>query len=681
MMSEYVAGVPQVPLEFFFDNILPRSAQWHSLVEHLLVDEGHIVSGRWLQKASGSTRAERETDFISIVNTVIRAGDKLAPHHSTCRLTLPPATAPKSCHPLPLDAQFELVDSGSHSSIAIPWRIRHTRVPPDSNEDELVSRCQKLLSDDACRRFSYGITIEDDSLRVWFFSRSHELVSSSFDCIAEVPSFIRLVLSLAFATPEQLGYDTTMSHVADAVGSAQVRLTVGNNAYITTRLLSERDQDGCCGRSTRVWEAYREDDLERTPIAVKDVWASADAVQEGHQLLELHEKLRTLSHPSLPRPPEQYFLTVIEHGFVSTSDGVDDDTLIMTSGVLPDGVSEQRRKHYRIVFKEVGVPIHNLQSLPEVMQALADATRALQLLYALGLVHRDVSSGNILLVGGMGRLTDLEFMRPYKGPITSSPADRFIGTADFIAGEVGINQYCYALSRYRPSDAPRRSENPPFRYNPFHDLESTLWIGIWVLFYHRQNLPECKQFFDMHFPPHFTETTLNDRKLAISWGFLSLEESDSFHSILEILHGIRNQLLERYTLFESDIHRKYHFIEDEAAPSIGSPFDGLHDALIHEYEEAARLSDGQLIPFPRSGASKRKATSEPSLGVDITDATMAPSPERAPKKLKSTSPRRPPTTRSSDGGRRRNRSSNTGPTRHSARLAEKKRSPTRTDAK
>ncbi|KAK7042403.1 hypothetical protein R3P38DRAFT_3178961 [Favolaschia claudopus] len=209
-------------------------------------------------------------------------------------------------------------------------KLQSSRAPSDSNEDELIQSCQKALCIDPCRPFSFGVTLDGDELRIWFFSRSHELASSSFNGISEASKLIRVVLSLVFATAEQLGYDTTMSHIGDA-GSAQVKLTAGHNVYTTTQLLFERDQDGSCGKSTRVWEAYREDDPGRTPVAIKDVWVFADAVQEGISLLELHEKLRTLSHPSLPRPPEQYFLTVVEHGFVPTSDGVDDDTLIMTT--------------------------------------------------------------------------------------------------------------------------------------------------------------------------------------------------------------------------------------------------------------------------------------------------------------------------------------------------------------
>ncbi|KAK7001012.1 hypothetical protein R3P38DRAFT_3284712 [Favolaschia claudopus] len=363
-----------------------------------------------------------------------------------------------------------------------------------------------------------------------------------------------------------------MSHVGGTESVYMIKLTIGEAVYITKHLLSDHSS---CDPTTRVWEAYREDDHERTSVAIKDVWMPADAIPEGSQLLELHQKLRILSHLS----PEQYFLT----GFRSN---------------LPDGLSEGRRKHYRIVFKEVGTPIYKLRCVSEVMRALADATRALQLLYQLGLVHRDVSAGNILLVDGVGKLTDLKFMRSYRGPINpSSPADRYIRTANFTAGEVAAAWYAYASKAH---GAKHFSEDPPFRFNPFHDVESTLWIGIYILFHHLRDVPEVKDFSQVHFPYRFTKMTAQCRTIAVRCGFFSLGESHPFHAVLEVLHDVRFDLYRRYMLFESDFPNQYRFLEDEMVPLI-------------------------FLERARTDTSKRKATTAPAT------------PEPPAKKLKRTS--------------------------------------------
>ena len=39
----------------------------------------------------------------------------------------------------------------------------------------------QTLRDDPCRRFTFGFTIEDHTMRIWFASRADILVSAPFD--------------------------------------------------------------------------------------------------------------------------------------------------------------------------------------------------------------------------------------------------------------------------------------------------------------------------------------------------------------------------------------------------------------------------------------------------------------------------------------------------------------------
>ncbi|KAK7042402.1 hypothetical protein R3P38DRAFT_3260419 [Favolaschia claudopus] len=618
-----VCGVPQVPLASFIENILPPSAEWHARVENRLVDGGHIVAGRWQCESARSTEVERENNLVSMVETIIRTAQGLAPHPATCRFVLAPKTSDNSQQRVPPDAQLELVDC-SRFRVAIPWLLRSQRATPESIEEELMWSCADILNSDPCRRFSYGIT--------------------------EFRDLIKVILRLAFANPEELGYDTTVSHIVDDTGTptTQIKLTVGNNVYVTKKLLSDCRRDGICRRATRVWEAYREDDPERIPVAIKDVWVAADAVQEGDQLMELHNKLQAVTQLSLPRPPGQYFLTVVEHGFVSTSDGADDDTLLMIAGITLDGQYPLHLKHYRIVFQEIGTPIHGLETL--------------QLLYQLGLVHRDVSAGNILFVDGVGKLVDLEFMKRYKGPISSSSAEQHIGTPTYTADPL----VCFFPRESLFVSTPSTTSSPPYG-SPF---------GLY--FVTAESFQRARNSLTTTFLATSRKRTFSMRMVAISSGFLSLEESDPFYDVLETLHDARLELFLHYARFESNIGSQYHFLEDELAPREGSPFGDIHSIFIAHYEKAAECSEGLLLPLARS--VKRKADPQTDVsapGVDVN--TPSTSLERPAKRSKSSSPQRPPTTRSSVGSDKR-RSSNARPTRQSSRLAEKKRSSNRNRA-
>ncbi|KAJ7135365.1 hypothetical protein C8R43DRAFT_615116 [Mycena crocata] len=94
----------------------------------------------------------------------------------------------------------------------------------------------------------------------------------------------------------------------------------------------------------------------------------------------------------------------------------------------------------------------------------------------------------------MGKLSDLESILPFRGPSVSPQLSKsYTGTANFTAGEAAAAMYVY--DSYKPVGVPRITERPPFRFNPFHDIESTLWIGIWVILYHRQTLPSIAEWW------------------------------------------------------------------------------------------------------------------------------------------------------------------------------------------
>ncbi|KAJ7135388.1 hypothetical protein C8R43DRAFT_1132605 [Mycena crocata] len=686
-LPETVSGVPQVPLDFFFASILPPVTDSVSQIESLLAKKGHIVKGHWkhLPPSSGSSGShvhrgsgpDHITNLIHIFDAIVSIGASVSGRSPTTHLLCAPTNGPTANNYPSPDGQIELINTPIESeprlATAVPWRLKTMRAPRESNDQELIWSCQDVLRDDPCRRFTYGVTLEDGNLRIWFFSRSDELVSSSFS-ISEVSTLIQLFLALAFATPEQLGYDTTMSHFIDEAGNPQLKLAVGETVYFTKRLLSDHRSDTTCGRTTRVWEAYREDDPNRTSVAIKDLWTSVDTLQEGVQLSELHERLRSLADPGTPHPPQHYFLTVLCHGYVPTSCGLDDHTLdVMSRGSTPPtGLPNHPRKHYRIVFKEVGISLYKLQTLSEVMRALADATRALRLLHELGLVHRDVSPGNILVVNGTGKLSDLESALPFRGPAVSPQLkESYVGTANFTAGEAAAAIYSYIYDTSPPSEAPPYVEQPPFRFNPFHDLESTLWIGIWVVLYHRQTQPAFKKLFDKYFPAEFSSLTLEYRMVAISCGFLLLDRSDPFASTMTTLHTLRRRLFKLYASFEETLANQPIFSEEDI-PLDRSAFDQIHSICIAEYEKAAAQSEGVVLTS--LDTAKRKVSGGTSPVSPEEPVPTSPSPDRPLKKHKTVSPKGPPAARSSGLGRRKRLGQNLPPTRRSSRLALRNKS-------
>ena len=224
---------------------------------------------------------------------------------------------------------------------------------------------------------------------------------------------IRLFVSLAFGTTSQLGYDPTVTHV-EAAGKMQHEFRVGDATYRTLSVLSNFGADALLGRGTRVFQVYNTADPTRTPRTLKDVWVETDRKREGAILADLFTKIRSDTQGQSFEDARRHFLTVECHGDV-TIDNRDDHTkyfwggqdfpaeyeemqlpttltrraraskasyLSSTGGVWVNPLTRlpakrklrvSNRAHYRIVFEEVGVAAHSLNSLPDACKALYDA--------------------------------------------------------------------------------------------------------------------------------------------------------------------------------------------------------------------------------------------------------------------------------------------------------------------
>ena len=162
-------------------------------------------------------------------------------------------------------------------------------------------------------------------------------------------------------------------------------------------MLSDRGASSLLGRGTRVWKAVRiVDGLEcGDPVALKDAWVEGSRVREGENNERLKQSRVFVESEASFR---SHFLTVECHGDVlvagaqdctaqlfTTVPDPDADTLQssssegtgtdVTSG--PDKLprrsgSSHSQVHYRIVFKEVGLPLAEITSLRTIFKVLSD---------------------------------------------------------------------------------------------------------------------------------------------------------------------------------------------------------------------------------------------------------------------------------------------------------------------
>jgi hypothetical protein len=187
---------------------------------------------------------------------------------------------------------------------------------------------------------------------------------------------------------------------------------VVETVYRTTRIIFDYGADALRGRGTRVFEARRlEDNVEvGEPVVIKDVWVDDDREREDRILSQLFDEADDKDKELV----KKYFLTVLACGDVIIGGKVDHARDLITRGkdiptdckfYLPTKALNPRTEHlsstgpaqswdefelsrappethrqfapkvhYRIVFKEVGKPLHEVRNLRNGFQLLVDAT-------------------------------------------------------------------------------------------------------------------------------------------------------------------------------------------------------------------------------------------------------------------------------------------------------------------
>ncbi|EJT97107.1 hypothetical protein DACRYDRAFT_25233 [Dacryopinax primogenitus] len=151
--------------------------------------------------------------------------------------------------------------------------------------------------------------------------------------------------------------------------------------------------------------------------------------------------------------------------------------------ISPISPEIHHRVHYRTVTDNIGEPLHHIERLDVAFKALADVVQACKMMCVAGFNRRDLSPGNIIVdkKEGRGRLSDLEFAKEHMRDEDGHHART--GTPDFMAIELIIGEYQFRdLEDISVLTISSQNRIIPLRHNAGHDLESILWIAIFLLY-------------------------------------------------------------------------------------------------------------------------------------------------------------------------------------------------------
>ncbi|KAK7021245.1 hypothetical protein R3P38DRAFT_3271928 [Favolaschia claudopus] len=153
--------------------------------------------------------------------------------------------------------------------------------------------------------------------------------------------------------------------------------------------------DGLVGRATNVYRVVLEDDLNNTkqPLAfyaLKDSWRLACRRPE----VDFYDAIE--HHCSNADPPVDMESMARCRGSVDLGEPSEDwDSALHRSVFLKNERLE--RRHMRALLTPVGLPLKNFKSQKALCQALYTVVLHLKIAYEAGVLHRDVSEGNVLL--------------------------------------------------------------------------------------------------------------------------------------------------------------------------------------------------------------------------------------------------------------------------------------------
>ncbi|KAI9469393.1 hypothetical protein BX667DRAFT_509517 [Coemansia mojavensis] len=328
-----------------------------------------------------------------------------------------------------------------------------TRAEGDKALAQLVDNSTNIYLAQLDRRFLWGLTVCASSVYAALMIHDKVLVSPAMDIRKAEgrKQFISLLVYWSMCPQERLGYDPTIrrcepgelqSMTGDSVQDEMDSITYEIDCYddkerqwhtyVSVRTIAGASR--CMGRHTRTIIARRKHETDASAIStpagasvdaqevvIKDAWARTSTDADKDDTRNEIELLRIVRN-TFAWDKSMMYSKLEAGGTVQLKrDGVYvDDTTAAVLDMLGSDAREQLdipyRVHRRIVTSPVGHDIKTVKNEEELVIVLAEAMHCHnRILNECGILHRDISTGNILVVrsdsapsGVHGLLIDLD---------------------------------------------------------------------------------------------------------------------------------------------------------------------------------------------------------------------------------------------------------------------------------
>ncbi|KAL7800297.1 serine/threonine-protein kinase Sgk2 [Trichoderma ceciliae] len=398
------------------------------------------------------------------------------------------------------------MDSQCHwSQILIPGELKSNPSADTALKTwlDLGRYAREVLAAQDTRRFVIGLTLCGSLMRIWEFDRLGGIASEQFDINKDGLQFVSTILAFLWLSEEGLGFDPTIIISGD---KRYIEIERNGN---TERIIIDRvmSRARCIvGRATTCWKAHHEKDPSRQ-LVIKDSWQYMERVEEGELLREATEKgvinvARYYYHETVHvGVAEDDIAKNVRKGLelskatnyrpgrsrlTPSTSAIDTPGQSSSAGVKrpiseievalppskrphstpltkPSISASLNRLHRRVILYDYGKPIYKASSCIALLASLEGCINGHESLYNAGILHRDISIGNLLINEDKGDdsypafLIDLDLAIRVQRERTSGTKGK-TGTRAFMAiGALLGEQHSF-----------------------MHDLESFFWVLFWI---------------------------------------------------------------------------------------------------------------------------------------------------------------------------------------------------------
>ncbi|KAJ7172088.1 hypothetical protein C8R46DRAFT_1190073 [Mycena filopes] len=223
------------------------------------------------------------------------------------------------------------------------------------------------------------------------------------------------------------------------------------------------ESEGLFSRATRVDRVVIEDDPEPTVYALKDAWRQACRRPETdyYDVIAKHCEVKGHSTEGMARCLGS--LEFPEH---------------RTNSAAQDA---QQRCHIRSLLTPVGLPLNKFPSSKQLILALQNALAHHEIAHEAGVMHRDISEGNILFdeATGKGFLVDWDYAE--FNEVGKRNWQNWFPERATSNEYTALHKSLKDVTGTFPFIAIELLEKENTRHEAWHDLESFYWLIIWVI--------------------------------------------------------------------------------------------------------------------------------------------------------------------------------------------------------